>query len=173
MEVSPNTIRNKYIKLEVATTGSFTTDCENAVAKAALNAYRCAACRTNDHTHADCPRFNINFMRQSGLPICTNCGDWFHKAKDCTEPAPCKCGSFDHEYKKYSLRITCNTCHNTGHIAFACPEKPCFRCKRTGHIAANCNVCSDCGEIGHYAQDAACTKFKRRCKRCGSLDHQT
>lgn len=79
----------------------------------------------------------------------------------------------------------CYNCHQTGHIARACPEAPkrvmsgaCHKCGKEGHWARDCPdaaLCYNCQQSGHLARDCTNARVERKsnrsCYNCNQEGH--
>ncbi|KAL5117061.1 hypothetical protein ACEQ8H_005020 [Pleosporales sp. CAS-2024a] len=134
---------------------------------------------------------SAGWVEDSGVPICSNCGEPGHVRKHCKEDKA--------EEVSKQPAVECIYCHETGHRARDCPKErvnpfACRNCKQEGHTSKECPEprsaegveCRRCNQTGHFSKDASTIRDcflslsnldqcpnveKRTCRNCDSEDH--
>ena len=111
----------------------------------------CFHCRQRGHAVAQCPQNTIK--QQSANSICFKCGSTQHSVWKCPQLV------VDNDDKNNDLHLpyaTCFVCHETGHLASACPQNP------HGVYVRGTGACQICGSKRHLKSD--CPKQSQQSK---------
>ncbi|XP_063709509.1 uncharacterized protein LOC134838007 [Culicoides brevitarsis] len=134
---------------------------------------KCAYCKATDHFYRDCEK----------LPRCHNCGEKFHKMKDC--PLLQKDSQSEPDPAKSVLGMLMDQAYNYFLATEQEPDKICTYCKEGGHLIRDCKVrppCRTCGEKGHKTQNCPQNPVQSLpfanprdgfCHNCKQMGHHT
>lgn len=96
------------------------------------------------------------------IVFCRRCGKQGHTDRVCKAKEKCeKCGKFGH-----SLDAECTRCKKHGHIAAECTLPKCTYCGKIGHVKESCLdllYCEECDRTGHTVDTCwVCTRCEKR-----------